>query len=385
VTANSNLLILGASARAAAFSALRAEMQPWCADLFADADLESHCQVRRVDANDYPAGFMAAEADFPAGPWMYTGALENYPALVEALSRRRTLLGVNRPSIERVRSPWTLEMILAEVGVLYPKCASLHDEDGVRRLARWLVKPLRGAGGSGIHFLQDDEPDLDPNRWFLQEYLEGEARAACFVGFRDHARLLGVTRQLTGLPWLHAGKFSYCGSIGPLSTSRLELAQLQKLGDALAVCCGVRGIFGVDYMLSDGIVWPVEINPRYTASVEVLEYGEGVPAVALHRAAFDRDAPAADTNQRTAGVVGKAILFARATLVFPESGPWSSTLHSPGPIAEMPAFADIPHPGDRIEARRPILTFFTRASSEAECLAHLQPIADDLDRWLYRS
>ncbi len=46
-----HLLIFGASARAAAFSALRAGLQPWCADLFADADalrfkgvLHDHCK-----------------------------------------------------------------------------------------------------------------------------------------------------------------------------------------------------------------------------------------------------------------------------------------------------------------------------------------------------
>jgi len=32
------VLIVGASARAAAFSALRAGLRPWCADLFADLD-----------------------------------------------------------------------------------------------------------------------------------------------------------------------------------------------------------------------------------------------------------------------------------------------------------------------------------------------------------
>ena len=58
---------------------------------------------------------------------------------------------------------------------------------------------------------------------------------------------------------------------------------------------------------------------------------------------------------------------------------WMKHLH------EMPEFADIPHPGDRIEARRPILSFFARANSEMDCLAQLQAIAADLDRWMYRS
>jgi predicted ATP-grasp superfamily ATP-dependent carboligase len=385
VSAYSNVLIFGASARAAAFSALRAGLLPWCADLFADADLTGRCTVQRVASGDYPKGFHAVEAGFPVGPWMYTGALENYPALVEDLSSPRRLLGANRTSIEKVRSPYTLEIILAEAGVQSPRCASLNDAYGVRKLTRWLVKPLRGAGGCGIHFLDSVESDLDPNRWFLQEYIEGEARAACFVGFADHARLLGVTQQLTGVPWLQAKEFSYCGSIGPRWAGRLEQAQLQKLGDALAVRCGLRGIFGVDYVLKDSVIRPVEINPRYTASVEVLEYGGGVQAIAQHAAAFDLEVPLVDARPQVAGMVGKALLFAKSSLVFPKSGPWSKMLNSPASVHEIPEFADIPHAGDRIEARRPILTFFARANSEAACLARLQAIASDVDRWLYRS
>src|SRR5206468_8888687 len=78
--ASNSVLILGASARAAAFSARRAGLAPWCADLFADADLRRLCPVRRIDVADYPAGLVTALADAPPGPVLYTGALENYPA-----------------------------------------------------------------------------------------------------------------------------------------------------------------------------------------------------------------------------------------------------------------------------------------------------------------
>jgi predicted ATP-grasp superfamily ATP-dependent carboligase len=60
------------------------------------------------------------------------------------------------------------------------------------------------------------------------------------------------------------------------------------------------------------------------------------------------------------------------------------TLQHPGPIEQMPAFADIPHAGEPIEVRHPILTFFARAESEASCLDQLKSIAADLDRWLFK-
>jgi predicted ATP-grasp superfamily ATP-dependent carboligase len=147
---------------------------------------------------------------------------------------------------------------------------------------------------------------------------------------------------------------------------------------------GLRGLFGVDCILRDGIPWPIEINPRYTASVEVLEYGGGVPAMALHRAVFDPTASVPEVQPRSTGIVGKAILFAKDSLVFPADGPWMPTLQHPGPIEQMPAFADIPHAGEPIEVRHPILTFFARAESEASCLDQLKSIAADLDRWLFK-
>jgi predicted ATP-grasp superfamily ATP-dependent carboligase len=206
-----------------------------------------------------------------------------------------------------------------------------------------------------------------------------------YVGEGRRARFLGMTRQLVGEPWLHAAPFHYCGSIGPLDPRAVRSPDLDELGLLLAGECGLRGLFGVDGVLRDGVFWPVEINPRYTASVEVLEYATGIRALAWHRQAFDRDAPPALPRPPPGGrgCVGKAILFAREALHFPAEGPWLSMLRSPGPADEMPACADVPAAGTRIEPGRPILTFFTRADSPSACADALRQTAADLDRRLF--
>src|SRR5262245_115495 len=115
-----SLFIVGASTRAAAFSALRAGLMPWCADLFADADLEARCPVRRVPPEDYPAGFVEPLTAGVSGPWMYTGGLENHPYLVRSLSNARPLWGVRGESLERARSPWIIREILSHHGIPCP-------------------------------------------------------------------------------------------------------------------------------------------------------------------------------------------------------------------------------------------------------------------------
>src|SRR5262245_1733505 len=87
------IIIAGASARAAAFSALRAGLEPYCFDLFADADLAARCPVVRLDADGYPHNLLKEIRKSPTGPWMYTGGLENHPRLVDAISRERELWG----------------------------------------------------------------------------------------------------------------------------------------------------------------------------------------------------------------------------------------------------------------------------------------------------
>jgi predicted ATP-grasp superfamily ATP-dependent carboligase len=246
------------------------------------------------------------------------------------------------------------------------------------RTGRWLVKPLYGAGGAGIRFGPGGAPLSPGQRVYLQEFIEGDSCAAVYVGDEPGARLLGVTRQLTGERWLHARAFAYCGSIGPLPVSPVLRATLEHLGEILVKGSGLRGLFGVDLIVNEAGPWVVEVNPRYTASVEVLEYALGISAVGLHRRVFEPGAARGEKGR--VGFVGKAILFARASLTFPADGPWQSPGTDPW---QLPELADIPPAGQCIEVGRPVLTFFAHGDSPADCRGRLQQIAADLDRRIF--
>ena len=372
-----HLLIVGASVRAAAFSALRVGLRPWCVDLFADADLQARCHVVAAEGSFYPNNLLAVAVQAPPGPWMYTGALENHPRLVERLSQTRRLWGNEPRVLRKARSPQKLAETFRAAGIPFPAV----DQEVLSRQGRSaLVKPLKGSAGRHIRFAGDGE-HCKPGT-YLQEFIDGDSIAAIYVGYGKTAVLLGVTQELTGQSWLHARPFAYCGSIGPLRIDAAVRDRLRRIGQALTHACGLRGLFGVDCVLRDGIPWPVEVNPRYTASVEVLEYASGIRALDMHRAGCAGGPLVPAPLPEPSDLVGKAILFAREPVTFRDGGPWDCVLGQVHPIAELPAFADVPREGQPIKAGAPILSFFTRGSSPRVCLDALREIARDLDRRL---
>jgi predicted ATP-grasp superfamily ATP-dependent carboligase len=383
------IIIFGASVRAAAFSALRAGLRLWCADLFADADLRACCPAIRVSSSTYPKGFVALSDKAPPGPWMYTGRLENHLSLVERISTRRPLWGNAKLSLSVVRSPISLAKVFCSHGIRFP---AIHESStDLPRQKRWLVKPRRGAGGRGIYFQNSIGAKTRSNKQiYFQEFIEGLPCSAVYVGLREGARLLGTTRQLVGETWLNAARFHYCGSIGPLALEPAIQNEVERIGNVLARECLLRGLFGVDFILSEGTPWPVEVNPRYPASTEILEYSLGIKAMAFHRLAFDADMrrslPVANApgSEARAPFVGKAILFAKRSLEFPKDGPWTGSVRRSS-IEQMPDFADIPEPGRVIRSGAPILTCFGQASTLSGCLDELKQSAQGLDHWLFKA
>jgi predicted ATP-grasp superfamily ATP-dependent carboligase len=244
----------------------------------------------------------------------------------------------------------------------------------------WLVKPKAAAGGRGVHVWG---PDDEPPEWghYFQEYVAGEPCSAVFYGLGDESLRVGVSRQLVGEPWLYAPPFAYCGSIGPLPLSAAGLAAWSFVGDLIARHFGLLGLFGVDAIWHDGFPFVVEVNPRYTASVEVLEHAVGHSALAWQRGIFTSHLPPPPPTRPAVGVVGKAVLFAPRTFRFPADGPWTETLRQPFDPFARPSFADIPAAGMEIPAGQPVLSFFARADTPEQCVARLRATAADLERF----
>jgi predicted ATP-grasp superfamily ATP-dependent carboligase len=312
----------------------------------------------------------------PPGPWLYTGALENHPDVVDRIARDRPLWGNDGPVLKAVRDPFLLANALHAAGI--PAPAVRRSDDGLAP-GHWLVKPIAGAGGAGIRFVR--QPALaGRRREYLQDFIAGDAESAVFVAKRDGCKLLGVTRQLVGEPWVHAPTFRYCGSIGPKALPKNEFAAWQRLGEVVTEFAGLRGLFGIDAIVRDGVPWPVEVNPRFTASVEVLEYATGLRSLVQHRRAFEPAAPFAPDRGAKA-TVGKAVYYAPQQVVVPSGGPWEDVLRRQSLRVDAPSFADIPAAGQRIPAGRPVLTMFSTGATIPECELRLRQSASEMDEW----
>lgn len=362
------MLIVGASGRAAAASALRAGWQPAVVDLFADADTQALAACWPCPLESYPQGLISQCEAAPPGPFLITGGLENHPDVMQALCQTRTLYGSSAEAILCLRDPFAVRNALTQAGIPTPRLAC--SEEDLDSGIRWLAKPLRSSGGTGIHFASPGEgtSPMDHGRYYWQEYIPGEAFSAVFHSPGDRALLLGCTQQITGADWLHASGFKYCGNIGPIPGFE---RQAQQIADVLQDVFGPRGIWGFDFLVRDGEMLLIEVNPRYTASVEVFELAHGRSAF-LTNCPFPAEAPY---------LIGKAIYYASRTFLFPTEGPWMPALAAARSVWELPPFADLPVAGSTVHAEHPVLTVFARGRSVAECLRGLQQAAHELDHY----
>jgi predicted ATP-grasp superfamily ATP-dependent carboligase len=369
-----SLLIVGASARAAASSALRAGFMPAAIDRFGDADLQACCESCR--SVDYPRDLPRLARGLPDAAWLYTGALENRPEIVAAIARERTLYGNPGDVLRRVRDPFLVAGELRRAGLPHlPVRQSPPDE---QRQA-WLRKPYRSCGGSRIRRadqLETDEPGAAEDRseaYFFQRFVDGVPCSALFIGDARRAVLLGATRQLIGLPWTGAAGFQYCGSIGPLAVDSARRQTLWQIGQCLTERFGLRGLFGVDLVLAGRTVWPIEVNPRYTASVEVVERVSGRHAIALHVAACRGDTWADHAPARNAGIAGKAILYATRTGQIGRAFCELARQWNAGAV--WPVLADLPAAGTRLQPGEPIASVLTVAASPEQVERQLRELA----------
>jgi len=384
------LLIFGASARAAAHSAVRAGMQPICADLFSDDDLRAVAEVLPI--RRYPHDFPKVAQLAPAGPWMYTGALENHPRIITAISVHRPLWGNPAEVVALARNPFRIHAILAAADL--PAAAVRPHSEPPPPDGRWVLKPLQTAAGRGIRLWDETataSKTLQTPHYFQQK-LSGTPISALFLATPEKTWLIGIARQFVGEKSLNAPPYGYCGSVGPIEPAPKSKREIQRTGEVLAKCCGLRGLFGGDFLYDDNTARLTEINPRYTASVEMFEHAYGIPLLDWQRRVFERSTQSdrLETDLQSTieqlhrrgprHIVGKVILYADRKVTTPPLDDFLS--HNPPSVPPacggeerggnpVPYVADLPAANSVIAAGHPICSVLADGTTRADCLKTL--------------
>ena len=360
-----HVLIAGVSTRALAASAARAGYRVTAVDAFGDADLRAVAEVlpvRRDGPGAYaPAAAAAAARAVAADAVAYTSNFENHPEAVSTLARGRRLLGNPPAVLTQVRNPIVLMRVLRQRGFAVPATRASAPPAALE-LERWLLKPRRSGGGHGTTPWRSDRPVS--RRAYVQERIRGVTGSIVFAADGRNAVVLGLSRQLVGERSFGAQGFRYCGSLlasegAPVFPRQTELlVRATALANAVTEAFGLRGLNGLDFVARDGVPLPIEVNPRYSASMELVERAIGSSLFAVHAGACDGRLP--EPARRPVRVHGKAIVYARRDVVVSDPLAW-----------RVPAIADVPHSGERIGRGHPICTLLADGPDAERCLRAL--------------
>ena len=359
------LVVAGMSTRAAAESAARAGYDVTSLDAY--GDLDQHPAVRVVslprDAGVpfTPRAAAHASRSLEADAVAYLSSFENHPRAVQTLANDRALWGNPPGVLRRVRDPFLLADVLRRRGFSIPAILTTTPNRG----GRFLVKPLRSGGGHRVR--QWTARARVPRGHYIQELIDGTPGSIVFVAAGGRAVPLGISRQLIGAPAFGSSGYRYCGNIlEPASGSGVDrvFATASELAQAVSEEFQLVGVNGIDFIARDGVPYPIEVNPRWSSSMELVEHADGVSVFGAHAAACTHGGlPAFDlvSARRGQRPYGKAIVFAREDSIAGDTRSW---LHDPG-------VRDVPHPGERIAAGQPICTVFATADDVRGCEAAL--------------
>jgi predicted ATP-grasp superfamily ATP-dependent carboligase len=169
----------------------------------------------------------------------------------------------------------------------------------------------------------------------------------------------------------------------------------------LADASELRGLFGVDFLRDGDTVLLVELNPRYPASVEILERASGISMMSLYRDLIPDppsvtakaipvqsvlDCPSSDHGRRIVDLpisqtFAKVVVYACERFRFPDVSETSEGAC----LDQSLELADVPVSGTFIEKGWPICTIICRGSSISHTMDNARRQVERLRDWLRNS
>jgi predicted ATP-grasp superfamily ATP-dependent carboligase len=309
------IVVAALSARLLAQATVEAGLDVMALDVFGDADTcaaATHWlpigtpQALRIDSRLFLETLEALARQERVQGWVAGAGFEGRPELLEQGSALLPLFGTPGADVRRVRDPKTFFDALGALRITHPEVRL--DADTSR--AGWLVKDFAASGGTHIRRADSLAPAALTALTALQYWqreVHGTAMSATFIGDGHHAAVLGCNEQI--VQPFGASPYRFHGVVGPVAVADAVRREVDRIVAVLTEAFALRGLASLDFMLVEGAVHVLEVNPRPPASMALYAHVGAGGAMRAHlNACRDRALPGAAAPQNR--VCGTEIVFA---------------------------------------------------------------------------
>lgn len=255
---------------------------------------------RRIDHNvdmfPFPADFFLApfEQAVDAGEVIGSYYLDT-DIYDHFFDRSDKILGNDLDLVQFLRNKFATKKAIAKLGIPVPgvrpiPTATEQESDLV------ILRPSTSDGGTGIRLSRYALAEERENFAYAEEYIDGPSFNVHFTIGPDHIRVYEPSVQIIGVDILAPEPFAYCGGDFLAARNYYDGLVSEHLMTSTAqitewlASLGYRGAGGVDFVVCDGVIYFLEVNPRMQCSSFALSIAlaeDGRPTIdQLHCTAF---------------------------------------------------------------------------------------------------
>lgn len=223
-----------------------------------------------------------------------------------------------------------------------------------------ILKPCKGSGGWRNALVSDEEDirvwesQFPGEPYLLQEVAPGIPASVCCVADGREARAIAVNLQI--LRGSEEARFGFCGSLTPF---RHPLSwKMREMAEAIGSKSGCKGIIGIDFLVTNDRIIPIEVNPRFVATLDTIERATGCNLVQMHIDGCQGTLPSSVPESEHFCI--RQILFAPHDLTIRDDL---------SPL--IPDVADIPTPPASFEAGGAVISVYGEGDDEGSARSAL--------------
>jgi len=258
---------------------------------------------------------------------------------------------IGNPYVEMLEDKFRLYQKLKK-NFNVPDTYLINDRDEAREIVtstpekQFILKPRYGAGGYGVRRLDPiiqetvfNSQEIETDNWILQEFVAGENISASVLSTHNDAQTILTSSQIIGDRQLGQREpFGYCGNIAPYTGD----GKIAELAPKVTRHLSLIGSNGVDFIIKDGKVGVIEVNPRLQGTFECAERALNINLAEAHLEACKGHLPEVPPPHKFAV---KMIIHA----------PQRSQVGD----LDFEGVHDVPYPGVIIEPGEPLATVIT--------------------------